>query len=225
MSDPLLLCWDTSAAHCAATLFRGDVALAAHAEAMGRGQAEALMPALERLLAQAGADWADLTALGVGIGPGNFTGVRISVAAARGLSLALEIPAIGISTFDLIRDGSTQAAAELVSVPAPRDMAHVQPYGDGRPAGAPRLIDPADPPQDLHLPVTMRVIGHRAAEIARALGTGHQEATLEDLPRRLGRVTGWKWRNGIDTDRRPAPLYVRPADAAPPADPPPVPID
>jgi len=196
---------------------------------MARGQAEALMPLLERLLAQAGCVWGDLAALGVGVGPGNFTGTRISVAAARGLSLAIGVPAIGVSAFELVRDppGPGAHPAEIVSLPAPRDGAYVQPFGHGAPRGAPRLIDPAAPPADLRLPAgharlpaAMRVTGHRAAEIARPFGAAYEERALEDIAARLGRITAWKWRNGQEGPR-PAPLYVRPADAAPPADPPP----
>jgi len=190
---------------------------------MARGQAEELVPLLERVMAEAECALSDLAALGVGIGPGNFTGTRIAVATARGLALALGRPAIGISTFDLVRDPADLGAhvAEIVRVPAPRDLAHVCHYRHGTPRAAPRLIDPADPPEDLRLPRDMHVTGHRAAEIARRFGAGHREAALEDLPRRLGTVTEWKWRNRIDAGARPAPLYARPPDAAPPADPPP----
>jgi len=222
-SDARFLVFDTSAAHCAAAVVRGDALLAGAVEPMARGQAEALVPLLQRLMAEAGCDLSDLTALGVGIGPGNFTGTRIAVATARGLALARGRPAIGVSTFDLIRDpaGLGTGPAELVSVPAPREMAYVCPYRDGTPRAAPHLIDPADPPEDLRRPGRQRVTGYRAADIARALDAEHREAALEDLPRRLGQVTEWKWRNRIDTERRPAPLYVRPPDAAPPADAPP----
>ena len=89
MSEPLVLGFDTSAAHCAAALLCADRVVAQHAEDMGRGQAERLFPLLEELLAEGGVTWRDLTALGVGTGPGNFTGIRISVAAARGLALSL----------------------------------------------------------------------------------------------------------------------------------------
>ncbi|MEM0935816.1 MAG: tRNA (adenosine(37)-N6)-threonylcarbamoyltransferase complex dimerization subunit type 1 TsaB [Pseudomonadota bacterium] len=222
-SDPLFLCFDTSAAHCAAAVFEGDVMRAAEIEEMTRGQGEALMPMLEWALRKAGVDLADLTALGVGVGPGNFTGTRISVATARGLSLALGCPAVSVSSFDLMRDPSGYGAepAELVSVPAPRGQAYVQHFRYGTPRAAPRLIDPAEPPQDLRLPVNMRVTGYRAAEIARAFAAAHGNAELTEIPYRLGKVVDWKWGNGIGRDVRPAPLYVRPPDSAPAADPPP----
>ncbi|PKP74508.1 MAG: tRNA (adenosine(37)-N6)-threonylcarbamoyltransferase complex dimerization subunit type 1 TsaB, partial [Alphaproteobacteria bacterium HGW-Alphaproteobacteria-6] len=134
--DALVLGFDTSAAHCAAALLRGDRILAARAEAMGRGQAERLMPMLEEMLAGAGAGWRDLAAIGVGTGPGNFTGVRISVAAARGLAVALAIPAIGISGFEagaaLAREGGAATGPVWVAAPAPQGMVHLWRSADAR---------------------------------------------------------------------------------------------
>jgi tRNA threonylcarbamoyl adenosine modification protein YeaZ len=83
-------------------LLSGERVLCARAEEMGRGQAERLMPLLEEMLAEAGVGWSDLDRIGVGVGPGNFTGIRISVSAARGLALGLDIPAVGVSGFDII---------------------------------------------------------------------------------------------------------------------------
>lgn len=54
--DPVVLGFDTSAAHCAAALLRGDAVLAAVHEDMAKGQAERLMPMLEEMLAGAGLD-------------------------------------------------------------------------------------------------------------------------------------------------------------------------
>mgnify|MGYP006277630507 CR=1 FL=1 len=223
MSDPVLLVFDTSGPYCAAAVAGEGAVLARAIEPMQRGQAEVLVPLLQRVMEEAGCALPDLAAIGVGVGPGNFTGTRIAVATARGLALSAGRPALGISSFDLICDPAARAAGpdEIVSVPAPREMAYVCQYRHGTPRAAPRLIDPADPPADLRPPGIVRVSGHRAAEIARALGADHREAAPEELPHRLARVAAWKWRNGIDTERRPAPLYVRPPDAAPAADPPP----
>ena len=69
---------------------------------MEKGQAERLMPLISELLAEAGVVLADVTAIAVGTGPGNFTGVRIAVAAARGLALGLGVPAIGVTRLEAL---------------------------------------------------------------------------------------------------------------------------
>ena len=122
-SDPTILAFDTSAAHCAAALLSGDRLLASHAEAMSRGQAERLLPLLEETLDRAGLGWRDLDAIGVGTGPGNFTGIRIAVSAARGLALGLAVPAYGIDGFAARRQALGTTGA--VSVPAPRGQVYL----------------------------------------------------------------------------------------------------
>ncbi|MEO0991117.1 MAG: tRNA (adenosine(37)-N6)-threonylcarbamoyltransferase complex dimerization subunit type 1 TsaB, partial [Pseudomonadota bacterium] len=100
----ILLTFDTSAAHCAAAVIRDGTVTRQALEPMARGQAERLIPLLEETLSAEGLTWKDLDAIGVGVGPGNFTGIRISVSAARGLALGLAIPAFGVSTFELLLD-------------------------------------------------------------------------------------------------------------------------
>ena len=104
---------------------------------MTRGQAERLMPLLEELLHECGIAWGDLGRIGVGVGPGNFTGIRIGVSAARGLALALEIPAIGVTGFQVIAFGDS--ARHIAAIPAPRDHLHVQMQG-----GEQELVPMAD---------------------------------------------------------------------------------
>ena len=104
-AEPMLvLALDTSGPACAAALARRDgpslQIVAARSEAMERGHAERLVPLVGALLDEAGASYSDLSRVGVTVGPGSFTGVRVGIAAARGLALALNIPAIGIGTLD-----------------------------------------------------------------------------------------------------------------------------
>ena len=188
-SDPLILGFDTSAAHCAAALLRGEEVLDSRVLEMTRGQAEELMPLLEVLLAEQNLNWRDLSAIGVGTGPGNFTGIRISVSAARGLALALEVPCIGVSTFDATLHGTPTPVA--AAVPAPRDQQYVQEPGE-----AAKLVSL---PYDTDLPVVHPPSGAILAE-----NIAHQARLRMD-----------------DNAQRPAPLYIRQADAAPSRDLPP----
>lgn len=192
-SEPTILAFDTSAAYCAAALLSRGRVIEVHAEEMGRGQAERLMPMLEEMLQRAGLCWADLDAIGVGIGPGNFTGIRISVAAARGLALALDRPAIGVSGFDVAAFGAPRPVT--AAIPAPRAQVYVQELGDT--TSPPRLC-PADALRD----------------------TDHETPPdAGECARRIALIAAS--RLGVPYPR-PAPLYVRPADAAPPRDPAPV---
>ncbi|MFN6978084.1 MAG: tRNA (adenosine(37)-N6)-threonylcarbamoyltransferase complex dimerization subunit type 1 TsaB, partial [Gemmobacter sp.] len=131
--DPIILGFDTAAAHCAAALVQGGRVLAARHEAMDRGQAERLIPLIEAVLRDAGAGWADLGGIGVGTGPGNFTGVRIAVAAARGIALARGLPAAGVSRLEAMAAG--RPGRWLVAVPGRPGTVYVQVIADGVAAG------------------------------------------------------------------------------------------
>lgn len=215
--EPLVLGFDTSGPHCAAALLRGGRLLAAVEEAMATGQAERLMPMLEGLLAAAGAGWRDLTAIGVGTGPGNFSGLRIAVAAARGLALALGRPAVGVTGFEALAEGLS--LPRLVALPGRGGETVVARVGPGGLEGSPRPLRGGTLPEDwagTGLPVTGHE-AHEAAALARATG-GRAEAPA--LPRAHA-IAAVAARRFMQAPGRPAPLYLRPADAAPPAEGPP----
>jgi tRNA threonylcarbamoyladenosine biosynthesis protein TsaB len=72
-------------------------------------RAQTLLQDIDALLRQGGAHPRDLAALAVGIGPGSFTGVRIGLAAARGLAFALDLQGAGVSTLDALAAGAPGA--------------------------------------------------------------------------------------------------------------------
>ena len=208
--EPLILGFDTSAAHCAAALLQGDRILVEATEPMDKGQAERLVPLLEDLLASADVGWRDLSAIGVGIGPGNFTGVRIAVATARGLALGLGVPAIGISGLEALAHGIP--GVRVASIDARQGRLYLQTFGtfDG---ARPVLCDidtlPAIPARAEPL-----CIGHRAEEIADRCA-GQPAAPVHSLPAAIAHIAALR---RFSTATRPAPLYLRPADAAPSRD-------
>ncbi|MCK8462956.1 tRNA (adenosine(37)-N6)-threonylcarbamoyltransferase complex dimerization subunit type 1 TsaB [Aliiroseovarius sp. S1339] len=199
--NPLILAFDTSAAHCAAALLSGDKVIATGFEEMARGQAERLMPLLEQVLAEAGVAWKDLSAIGVGIGPGNFTGIRISVSAARGLALSLGIPAIGVSSLEAQAIDAARPVWSLID--ARRDHLYAQylrPNGDDE---APSLLSAREAAALDGARVGPDALGDPAPAIARIAASRITKAAKAPIP-------------------RPAPLYIRTADAAPPRDPAPL---
>ncbi|KEJ89770.1 tRNA (adenosine(37)-N6)-threonylcarbamoyltransferase complex dimerization subunit type 1 TsaB [Sulfitobacter donghicola] len=197
MSAPLILSLDTSAAHCAAAVLLGDKVLATREEPMAKGQAERLLVLAQELLTEAGKTFDQLDAIGVGIGPGNFTGIRIAVSAARGLAMGLGIPAVGVSAFQALQYGTS--APCICAVDGRRDMVFLQGF-EGAPFQEPALHARTDIPPDA------RVIGAFGQPPAYpvAVAIGHIAAE------QYGTVS-----------QPPAPLYLRPADAAPARDAPP----
>ncbi|MGB4829442.1 MAG: tRNA (adenosine(37)-N6)-threonylcarbamoyltransferase complex dimerization subunit type 1 TsaB, partial [Paracoccaceae bacterium] len=124
MPPETVLAFDTSAAQCAAALLLPGGRCVSRREEMAKGQAERLIGMLQELLAEGGIGWRDLDALGVGTGPGNFTGVRISVAAARGFALALGIPALGVTRLEALAHGLPRPLTVLED--ARRDEVYLQ---------------------------------------------------------------------------------------------------
>ncbi|MCG7622036.1 tRNA (adenosine(37)-N6)-threonylcarbamoyltransferase complex dimerization subunit type 1 TsaB [Epibacterium sp. Ofav1-8] len=215
---PLILGFDTSAAHCAAALLRGNEILAQRREDMAKGQAERLMPLLEELLTQGGVTWADLDAIAVGIGPGNFTGIRISVSAARGLALGLDVPAIGVSSLEAQTFGT--AGVVVSSLDARREGLYVQVFGT-QTGSQPRHCT-LDTLPDIPAGAEPSCIGHRAEDIA-PLCAGTVTAPRYSIAEAIARVAATRL-DRIDLPA-PAPLYLREADAAPSREQPPALLD
>ena len=94
-----LLTLDTALNGCSAGIFPGNAEAGYYEDvAMTRGQAEALWPMIERVKAQSGIAYDAIDAIAVTCGPGNFTGLRIALAAARTFCRMQAIPAYGLST-------------------------------------------------------------------------------------------------------------------------------
>lgn len=89
---------DTATEVAAVGLARGEEMLGELTFAAKMAQSERLLPALDRLLELAGLQTQDLELIAVSSGPGSFTGLRIGLAAAKGLALALRIPLVGVPT-------------------------------------------------------------------------------------------------------------------------------
>ena len=96
----LVLALDTSATFVSVALLNEKQVFAIAEEEMERGQAEALMPMIEGIMAQAHKKMSDIDAVAVTVGPGSFTGVRIGLAAARAFGLALNVPVYGVTCFE-----------------------------------------------------------------------------------------------------------------------------
>lgn len=147
--------------------------LAARSQPMERGHAEALMPMIERIMAEGGRAYGALDLVAATVGPGAFTGIRIGLAAARGIALAAGKPCAGVTTLEVLaaaavdalvvrmhalrRDARTPAGAVLAAVESRRADLFVQAFdasGAGgllserlTPLGAPCALQPEGLPE------------------------------------------------------------------------------
>jgi tRNA threonylcarbamoyladenosine biosynthesis protein TsaB len=101
----LLLAVDTATTAATACLWRDGVVLA-EGERRGAHVAQEVLVLCQELVERAGIATSEIDAVVAGVGPGSFTGVRIGLASARGIALALGVPAAGASTLDALRDGA-----------------------------------------------------------------------------------------------------------------------
>jgi tRNA threonylcarbamoyl adenosine modification protein YeaZ len=102
----LILAFDTATSIATSALVRGDTVLGERATTPVR-----VLEDVDALLRDAGVDARELEALAVGIGPGSFTGIRMGLAAARGLALSLDLPVAGVSTLGALAAGAPEAVA------------------------------------------------------------------------------------------------------------------
>ncbi|HEY8013837.1 MAG TPA: tRNA (adenosine(37)-N6)-threonylcarbamoyltransferase complex dimerization subunit type 1 TsaB, partial [Dongiaceae bacterium] len=135
MSLPILAL-DAAGAACSAALWRDGRVAAYRRRPMQRGHAEALMPLLLEVLAEAGMDFAGLGQIAVGVGPGSFTGIRIALAAARGVGLAAKLPVLGVDSFSAVAAALPEpprpGESLLVVIDSKREALFGQYYDDSR---------------------------------------------------------------------------------------------
>jgi len=192
VADQTVLAFDTSAAHCAAALLCNGAILGSTFETMQKGQAEALVPLIQALLAETQTSLHKIGRIGVGLGPGNFTGIRISISLARGLGLSLGCPVIGVDSFEASIEEKTKET--LIAIPATRDKFYTRSSANLQ--AAPEMSD------------------------ALTLATSPIPVLYRPKPDLLvANIARIAARKDVKTATPPAPLYVKPADAAPSRDP------
>ena len=177
-------------------------ALVADGELLGErtSRAVSLLEDVDALLRQAGARTADVEALAVGIGPGSFTGVRVGLATARGLALALDVPVAGVSTLAALAAGAPGAVPVVDA--RRREIFVLQ--------GEPRVLAP----EELELPAGSVCVGSGAVRYRSVLEDLAVEIPPDDDERHLPRA---RFHAQLARDFGPAeavePLYLRVPDA------------
>lgn len=215
-----VLAIDTALAACSAAIFDSDASriLANQSVAMTRGHAEALMPLLERVMSEAGTDFAGIDRIAVTTGPGSFTGLRVGIAAARGIALAAEKPAVGVTTL-LAYAAPYQIEGRfpiVAAIDARHDHVYLQVFASGgRPLAEPRLA-PLREAAEAAATAPARLVGSAAQAVAAALPEG--SARPVSVEPRLAPDIAWVARLGAISavdGSPPVPQYLRAPDAQP----------
>ena len=110
----LMLCLESSAKTASAALFEDGKFLGEYFQADGLTHSRTLLPMAESLLNNTDHKLADIGCVAVAHGPGSFTGLRIGMAAAKGLAWALDIPAVGVSTLEAMAMGGPTAEGAML---------------------------------------------------------------------------------------------------------------
>ena len=214
----LILALDTSMAACSVCVYDAGagLVLASRHEFMDRGQAEALAPMVQETMGLAGVAFKDLGRIAVTTGPGTFTGVRIGLAMARGLGVALNIPMTGINSLAAIACNETAGDFPVVvAVDARANEIYFASYdASGHALAAPVIITVTEA-HKLMPTHPARMLGTAADLLLDKNDKQHVRSDAGDLPIAANFV---RLAASIPASLvPPEPLYLRPPDVKPQA--------
>ena len=186
-----VLAIDTALAACSAAVFdtqHGGI-IARESLPMLRGHAEALMPLIRRIMDEAGTAFRDLDRVVVTTGPGSFTGLRVGIAAARGIALAINKPAVGLSTLSAYAApylADDEKAPVVVAIDARHSHVYLQVFAaGGRTVTGPRLA-PLSEAVRAAAAAPARIVGS-AAQLVADGACGHRRNAATRRRRRRAR--------------------------------------
>lgn len=205
----MLLAFDTATPHVTVALHDGSSVVATFESEESMRHGEMLAPGIQRVLADAGARAADLTAIAVGVGPGPFTGLRVGLVTARTLAFVREIPVHGVCSLDILAAEAIDAGLEefVVATDARRKEVYLASYAGGRRVSGPEVVKPLDARTDLP------VVGRGAVLYPDAF----PNAVAPEYPR-AAVLCGVVLDNRFDR-MAPDPLYLRRPDTMEPGKP------
>jgi tRNA threonylcarbamoyladenosine biosynthesis protein TsaB len=214
----LLLAFDTATPAVTVALHDGQRVLAETTTVDARRHGELLAPSIAKIIADAGADQRDLTAIAVGVGPGPFTGLRVGLVTARVYGRTLDIPVHGVCSLDVLARAAGPAAdgREFLAVSDARrkELYWARYAGTGERLTGPSVDRPADIPADL--PVAGQAVSLYPDQLGEAIWPEHLSASV--LATLVAEALAGTASTPVEL-LDPEPLYLRRPDAQIPGPP------
>ena len=205
----IVLGLDTCLSACSAAVLDGERLLAAEVEPMARGHQERLAPLVQRVMASAGLSFDRLDRVGVTVGPGSFTGLRVGLAFAKGLGGALGVPVVGVGALEALAWPQGEGLV-FAAIDAKRGQVYLQAFRDRTPLMAPDALaveTAAARLAEFHDGGPATLIGSGAALLSDALPGAHVVTAEGCDPEAVARIAAKR------TPTPPRPLYLRAPDA------------
>ncbi len=210
-----VLAIDAALAACSAAVLVDGGVVAHRLEAMARGHAERLLPMVRETMAKAGLGFDALDLIAVTVGPGHFTGLRVGLAAAQGLALAVGRPLAGVTTLEAIAAAAPAGATPLVvALESKRADLYLQVFVGGRPFGVPAALTPEAFAATKLPPGALALAGDGAARLEPVLAAAGRTIRRvgPDAPDAATVARLAAGRHGTSAALAAAPLYLRPPD-------------
>jgi tRNA threonylcarbamoyl adenosine modification protein YeaZ len=216
-----VLAIDTALGACSAAVLDTQLGaiIASETIVLARGHAEAVMPLIARVMDAAEIEFGDLDRIAVTAGPGSFTGLRVGISAARGIALAAQKPAIGLSTlsaFAAPHITTNDSTPVVAAIDARHDNVYLQVFGAGGRTIVPPRVAPLREAMRAAMTGPARIVGTAAAQIAAAWPRSEPPPLLVD--QRGAPDIGWIARLGAAAAQGngpPKPIYLKAPDAQP----------
>ena len=213
---------DTSVGACSAAL-REDGGIVERVQEMQRGHAEALMPMIVSVMRAAGRQFGDLDLVAVTVGPGAFTGLRVGLAAARGIALAAGLPCFGVTTLEAVAEAidwpTLARRPALVVLDNRQGGVYAQLYQAGR-ALEPASVQAIRVLAERHAGAPIAVAGDVPPPLIASLRAACSNVEEIAVPRyptagRAATIAHRRWHAGERPETPPAPLYLQPPATGP----------
>jgi len=211
---------DTALGACTAGVVENGRVLGLRSELMTKGHQERLAGMVRDAVADAAGGFGVIDRIGVTVGPGSFTGLRVGLAFAQGLGAALDRPVVGVSTLDALAASSDGTGLVAAVIDARRGQVYARLFRDGVAQGAAEALS-LEAATDLILDVAAGtrpgLVGSGAAVLVETFPERLERAETAPLvapsPEALARLAA----AADPAVALPAPLYLRAPDATPPS--------